>query len=133
MIHRPKTALLGAMLLLPLLASCVIVTDPDWDEWEDGDRSSWRERQDDNRAYIAGLRIGTPVEHIRSDLGSPDYSEAYGAHDGREVLILRYRTHHRHSDGETSRDETTPLVFVDGSLAGWGENALPVAAVPSGG
>lgn len=39
-------------------------------------------------------------------------------------MILRYRTHHRHSDGETTRDETTPLVFVDGTLAAWGEASL---------
>jgi hypothetical protein len=34
---------------------------------------------------------------------------------------LFYRTQRKHSDGETTRDETTPLVFRDNRLIGWGD------------
>ena len=44
-------------------------------------------------------------------------------HDGSEIEVLFFRTRHRHSDGETTPDETTPLVFVDGELVGWGAAA----------
>ena len=53
-------------------------------------------------------------------LGTPADSEAF-TRDGEEVRVLFYRTQHRHSDGETSRDETTPLVFRSGELVGWGQ------------
>jgi len=29
--------------------------------------------------------------------------------------------------GRTTKDETTPLVFVDGELVGWGESAIEYA------
>ncbi|MEM9532874.1 MAG: DUF3192 domain-containing protein [Pseudomonadota bacterium] len=113
-----------AAAALPLILSftgCVIVTDPDgdWERYSD----SWEHRQQDNHAYITDLRLGTSMDVVRTDLGRPDFSEGY-ASEGREVIVMRYRTHHRHSDGETTFDETTPLVFVDGALAGWGENVV---------
>ena len=46
-------------------------------------------------------------------------SEAF-MDDGEEVRVLFYRTNHKHSDGETTRDETTPLVFRNDQLVGWG-------------
>jgi len=33
---------------------------------------------------------------------------------------LFYRTRRTEADGETSRDETTPLVFKNNELVGWG-------------
>ncbi|MEM9303760.1 MAG: DUF3192 domain-containing protein [Pseudomonadota bacterium] len=123
-----------AAALLPILSGCVIVTDSsDWDDY-DG-RASWKELQEDNRLYIADLRMGTTIDLVRADLGRPDFSEGYES-NGEEIVILRYRTHHRHSDGETTRDETTPLVFVNGQLAGWGENVIqdyPIARYPAAG
>ncbi|MDX1569614.1 MAG: DUF3192 domain-containing protein [Xanthomonadales bacterium] len=122
--HRSLLLGLGCVIAL---SGCVIVTDRD--DWEDSDRDSWSERQRDNREYIADLRLGTPVEHVRSDLGRPDFSESFIDDQGSQVLVLRYRTHHRHSDGETTADETTPLVFINDELIGWGENALPEGSV----
>lgn len=107
-----------ALPLVLSLTGCIIVTDIDGDGEEYGD--SWEHRQRDNHAYITDLRLGTAMDVVRGDLGRPDFSEGY-ASKGREVVVVRYRTHHRHSDGETTLDETTPLVFVDGMLVGWGE------------
>ncbi|MFK7954685.1 MAG: DUF3192 domain-containing protein [Lysobacterales bacterium] len=104
-----------------LLSGCVIVTDPD-DNWE-YHSNSWEHRQEDNQTYIADLRLGTALEQVKLDLGRPDHSEGFMS-DGREIIVLRYRTQHRHSDGDTTFDETTPLVFVDGALAGWGESVV---------
>jgi hypothetical protein len=44
--------------------------------------------------------------------------------DGATYQVLYYRTHRTHSDGETTKDETTPLVFKDSALIGWGMDAL---------
>lgn len=119
-----KSIKLLAPALAALLATgCVIVTDrDDWDD-HDSDSSSWQEAQRRNADYIDGLRLGVSIEKVRGALGRADFSDAFRDDHG-EVLVLRYRTHHRHSDGKTTRDETTPLVFVNGHLEGWGEDAL---------
>jgi hypothetical protein len=53
-------------------------------------------------------------------LGLPADSEAFTDGDD-EVRVLFYRTQRRHSDGDTTRDETTPLVFRNDLLVGWGD------------
>lgn len=110
-----------AALLSVSLVGCVIVADHDWDESDYND--DWQVRQQTNRDYIADLAIGAPVELIKTDLGKADFSEAFSYSD-QSVLVLRYRTQHEKSDGETKSNETTPLIFVNGQLAGWGDRAL---------
>lgn len=86
----------------------------------------WRETQRDNREMISKLELGTSRSAVVARLGTPDDSEAFDA-NGEEVRVLFYRTQRKHSDGETSRDETTPLVFRNDLLVGWGDttyNAL---------
>ena len=56
-------------------------------------------------------------------LGAPDFSEAF-QHNDDNYRVLYYRTQHRHSDGDTTIDETTPLVFKNDHLIGWGEDIL---------
>ena len=43
--------------------------------------------------------------------------------DGETVQVLFYRTHHQKSDGKTTKDECTPLVFKQNRLTGWGDKA----------
>lgn len=113
-----RVASMGVMVIL---TGCVLYVPGEgthsWDSEED-----WKRRQSDNREYIAELDAGADLGLVRDDLGRPDFSETFDS-DGRAVTVLFYRTHHEHSDGDTSRDETTPLVFVDGVLRGWGETA----------
>ena len=81
----------------------------------------WREEQRVNREAISQLDIGMPRSDVVRKLGTPADSEAISK-DGEEVRVLFYRTRHKHSDGRTSRDETTPLVFKDDQLIGWGDS-----------
>jgi len=110
---RPATILMLA-LLGATATGCVYV---------DGERVSsdhWRDEQRVNRAAIAGLALGTYRADVLRELGTPIDSEAFDR-NGEEVRVLFYRTRHRNSDGETTRDETTPLVFENERLVGWGE------------
>lgn len=114
--------------LLAALSGCIIVTDRedfefDWDDSTDRGNTSWQRKQRENREAIANLQLGATVEAVKSELGSPDFSESF-SNNSSQYLILRYRTHHRHSDGDTSLDETTPLVFEGGLLTGWGDSAM---------
>lgn len=113
-----------AMVLVAGLASgCVLhVSEDGVSSGYDGDwGDSWRDRQERNRKAIARLELGTPVDEVEHELGSPDFSEAFVGADG-EYRVLFYRTHHRHSDGDTTRDETTPVVFRDGRVYGFGDD-----------
>ncbi len=82
---------------------------------------SWKGEQRDNREAISHLQIGALRAEVLEELGTPDDSEAF-TREGEEVRVLFYRTQRRHSDGETTRDETTPLVFRNDLLVGWGED-----------
>ena len=85
--------------------------------------SDWKKLQEKNSDYIATLSLSENIDVVIGELGLPSLSEAYV--DGNsEVRVLYYRTQHVHSDGKTTKDETTPLVFIDGQLKGWGESAL---------
>lgn len=112
---RTVRALLAGLLALSL-AGCVINVSDDNGNWNE----DWKERQERNRNIISRLEIGQSREVVEKRLGEPDFTEAY-VHEGGEYHILHYRTQHRHSDGETTRDETTPLIFRDGRLEGWGD------------
>jgi hypothetical protein len=96
------------------LSGCIIVND------EHGWYDSWEHDQENNREAIAELDIGMHREDVLDRLSTPEFSEAY-SRDGEEYRVLFFRTQHRHSDGETTRDETTPLVFRNDILIGWGD------------
>lgn len=79
----------------------------------------WEETQQENRERISQLNVGMHRSAVVEELGAPSDSEAF-QHNGEEVRVLFYRTQRKHSDGNTSRDETTPLIFKDELLVGWG-------------
>ncbi len=112
-------SVLAAMIAVTSLTGCVITVH------DDGERSgaSWRERQVENRKAISQLQLGTSINQITEQLGGADDSEGF-KRDGKSYVVLYYRTTRRHQDGETTRDETTPLIFEDGLLVGWGHSVL---------
>ncbi|WP_394128749.1 DUF3192 domain-containing protein [Shewanella maritima] len=93
---------------------------------------SWEDRQAYNQQKVTELSFGTPETDIIQMLGRADFVEAKTAQDGL-YKVLFYRTHHVKSDGKTTKDECTPLLFRDGLLVAWGENtfeqylSLPIA------
>ena len=102
-------AIAFAAILLSNLSGCVVVNGkPGWHS------SEWEDEQQENREIISRLEIGMEREQVVSRLGTPNFSEAF-TRDGDEFRVLFFRTQHRHSDGETTRDETTPLIFRNAS------------------
>lgn len=80
----------------------------------------WRDDQRDNREMISQLEIGSTRAAVINRLGTPSDSEAF-TKDGEDLRVLFYRTQRKHSDGETTRDETTPVIFKNDVLVGWGD------------
>lgn len=84
---------------------------------------SWQERETFNLKQIGRFDLGTIKGDVIRLLGSPDFSEAKTSADGEDILVLFYRTHHVKSDGITTRDECTPLLFKNDTLIAWGADA----------
>jgi hypothetical protein len=122
MVSQEYSMQLPKLLALPIvllsLTGCVIVSGEHG--WNSGD---WQDEQRENRRVISTLEIGMERGDVVSRLGTPSFSEAY-SREGDEYRVLYFRTQHRHSDGETSRDETTPLVFRNDTLIGWGDDVV---------
>ena len=110
--------ILITVILAVSLSGCIVVGgDHDWDD------NSWEAQQRENREIISDLEIGTERSRVITRLGAPNFSEAFTKGED-EYRILFYRTQHRHSDGDTSKDETTPLIFKNNQLVGWGDETL---------
>ena len=108
--------------LLTSLSGCVIVGgEHGWDGENGG--TSWKKKQVENNRKINDLTINGERSVVLEKMGVPEFSEAFIKGED-EVRILYYRTQHLKSDGETSKAETTPLVFVNDKLIGWGEATL---------
>lgn len=115
-----KAARLAALILSSTaLTGCVVAIGNDGFQEDE----QWEQEQRRNDRYIDGVQLGTSINAIRADLGEADFQDSF-QRDGEVFDVLYYRTHHSHSDGKTTRDETTPMVFVDGLLVGYGPTAI---------
>lgn len=90
--------------------------------------SDYTEQEARNRQYIASIADGTSLNVVEQELGTPNFSDLVTV-NGVRYRVLYYRTHRVHGDGNTTRDECTPMVFADGVLVGTGPLAL--AQIPS--
>ena len=86
------------------------------------DDKDWQDRQAHNLHHIAQLSLGSDIIQIKTLLGIADFSEAKMA-ENVAMQVLFYRTQHNFSDGITTKDECTPLLFKAGKLIAWGSSA----------
>ncbi|WP_214000291.1 DUF3192 domain-containing protein [Arsukibacterium sp.] len=113
---------LSLLALAGLLTGCVVaIGDKDY-EGSDGTDNEWRKTQRDNLNQINQFQPGMAFSDVISLLGNPDFTE-FLVKDEQQVQVLFYRTQHKRSDGKTTKDECTPLVFINSQLHSWGEKA----------
>ncbi|MBN1141162.1 MAG: DUF3192 domain-containing protein [Deltaproteobacteria bacterium] len=77
-------------------------------------------RMDRNNANLLSLEMGATKEEVLQVMGKPDLNEAYQSLHGKSVAIFFYYTQRKWQDGNTTKDECTPVVFENGKLIGWG-------------
>lgn len=118
-----KKTLLALLAASTLLSGCVIAIGDDDYERSGYQQSSWSEIEERNREKIGQLDVGTSVDTVRRKLGVPDFDEML-VKNGEEHRVLFYRTQRTKGDGATTKDECTPLIFVNGELSGFGQTAL---------
>jgi len=83
----------------------------------------WGDRESYNRQYIAKLTLDKfDFEQALEELGVPDITEAKKVNN-YNFQVMFYRTQHVKSDGFTTQDECTALLFKNGSLIAIGETA----------
>jgi hypothetical protein len=117
------------LLLLCVAASlaisgCVIsIDDDDYDGEYSSQYSSWKKEQRSNKQHIAQLVLGQSKDAVSDKMGAAAFNEALQK-DGNQFQLLWYRTQHNESDGITTKDECTPLIFRNNQLIGWGDTAL---------
>ncbi|KFZ28474.1 hypothetical protein IDAT_09200 [Pseudidiomarina atlantica] len=113
----------GAIVLAACLSlqGCIIVADGDGDY--DYSSSDYRKQEEQNRQWIAALDDNATTTHVREKMGTPNFADRVTV-DGVRYDVFYYRTHRVEADGDTTKDECTPVVFKDGVLMGSGEIAL---------
>lgn len=85
---------------------------------------SWGERQAYNKQVINKLELNdNRIDTILKKLGSPDITEATKLNNDN-YQVMFYRTQHVKSDGLTSKDECTALLFKNSELIAIGETAI---------
>lgn len=116
-----------SLILIPALVSslsgCVIAVGGDG---FDNDDDNWAERAKANNRSLQSMDVGRSMESIVNEMGDPDITEVFERNE-KTVRIYYYRTQRVRSDYRTTKDEATPLVFVDDKLIGWGEAAIDSA------
>ena len=113
-----KTIMAAALAVS--LSGCVIAVGGDHDF--DDNNANWKKTQHYNQQQIGKLTLDMTADEIRTLLGAPDFTESFSK-DGENIQVLFYRTHHHKSDGKTTKEECTPLIFKQQRLTGWGDKA----------
>ncbi|TRY30786.1 DUF3192 domain-containing protein [Aliiglaciecola sp. M165] len=106
----------GVVLYVTFVAG-LIMYNPD-----DTSDMGWEDRQEYNKVQLTKLELGTSRASVLELMGPPDISEAKKVGVSR-VQVMFYRTQHKQSDGITTQDECTPLLFEDEELVAWGDGA----------
>ena len=86
-------------------------------------KMQWEDREDYNRQFITKLELEKfDFNSAIEQLGSPDITEAKIVNEKRYQVSF-YRTKHVKSDGITTQDECTALLFTNGILTAIGKTA----------
>lgn len=124
---KSRLAIMAVFGLASLgLSGCVVNVGDGESGWDNSE--SWEKVQDKNRQNLSRLNLGMTKDQVNLVMGEADFNEAYltkatDSQPEKAVQVLFYRTQHVHSDGKTTKEECTPVVFRDSKLVGWGETA----------
>jgi len=115
--------ILRVIIALAIYAICVVLVLKFYDD--NPSKMQWEEREDYNRNFITQIQLNKfSFEEALLKLGSPDITEAKHI-DNDYYQVTFYRTNHVKSDGITTQDECTALLFKNNILLASGKTAYP--------
>lgn len=117
-----KLLIITAITSTTLLSACSINIGADDEDGYISHRSAIKQ-ENNNRMQIASLTPGDELANVMAKMGTADFSE-FRQVDGESKHVLYYRTQRLHGDGHTTKDECTPLIFINNKLVAWGHSAL---------
>jgi len=74
------------------------------------------------KGKLSQLVPNMTIEQVRNLLGNPLSTETFPGEDNKTLLVWNYRTQYYTDMVGVLHEETTPLVFKDDLLLGWGSN-----------
>lgn len=112
--------LLAGLALYIALTSITLVFYKD-----DPEQMNWQDREAFNTKYIYKLDLTKNIsrDQVIDYLGGPDITEAKKQQQ-QIFQVLYYRTHRTKTDGITTRDECTAILFKNQQLIAIGETAV---------
>jgi hypothetical protein len=112
--------LLAGLALYAALTSSVLLFYKD-----DPEQMNWQDRESFNAKYIYKLDLTKTIarDQVIDYLGGPDITEAKRQQQ-QIYQVLYYRTHRTKTDGITTKDECTAILFKNQQLIAIGETAV---------
>ncbi len=112
--------LLAGLALYAALTSSVLLFYKD-----DPEQMNWQDRESFNAKYIYKLDLTKAIarDQVIDYLGGPDITEAKRQQQ-QIYQVLYYRTHRTKTDGITTKDECTAILFKNQQLIAIGETAV---------
>lgn len=112
--------LLAGLALYAALTSSVLLFYKD-----DPEQMNWQDRESFNAKYIYKLDLTKTIarDQVIDYLGGPDITEAKRQQQ-QVYQVLYYRTHRTKTDGITTKDECTAILFKNQQLIAIGETAV---------
>lgn len=113
--------ILRVIIALVIYAICVALVMKFYDD--NPSKMQWEEREDYNRNFLTQVQLNKfNFEEALEKLGSPDITEAKRI-DNDYYQVTFYRTNHVKSDGITTQEECTALLFKNNILLASGKTA----------
>lgn len=116
---------IGIAALTVLLTACNTFYVDTADLLRDGNKENLKKLSMGMDKTAAMQTMGTePSRGVFMWIDNPYRSETVTAKGGQSFDVLYYYTDMKQRDDKITDDELTPLVFKDGKLIGWGNDAL---------
>lgn len=118
------TSVAALMASSVMLGGCVIAVDGD--DFREGAREysdAWEDRELNNRKHLQMLKLDDTLQTVSEKMGSADFNEVIKVGE-KSYQVLYYRTQRVEKDGITTKDECTPIIFLNQQVVGWGNSYL---------
>jgi hypothetical protein len=119
-----RLSLVGLVASSLMLGGCVIAVDGNGYKKSTSENSEkWEDREQNNRKHLQLITVNDTLQAVSEKMGSADFNEVIKIND-TSYQVLYYRTQRVKKDGMTTKEECTPIIFLNQLVVGWGNTYL---------